>query len=109
MDRKTYSFFFFFFLSLKITLLYQSHFFFQLLISFSHILRYTQASPAASFMHNQEDLFHFFALDFTSNPNLALHSADLYLKAAFANEAIEKIISIYREYYKERGGNNFLL
>lgn len=59
-----------------------------------------QASPMASFIHNNAQMFHFFSLDFDSNQNQALHAADLYMKGAFLNEAIEKILSIYRETYK---------
>ena len=56
--------------------------------------RYTQVRSFASHMHNEDDFFQYFALDFHEDV-VGLHGRDLLHKAAFVNEALRVIKKLY--------------
>ncbi len=45
-------------------------------------------------MHNEDQFFQYFALDFNEGP-VALHAGDVVDKAAFTNEALKQIRDLY--------------
>lgn len=59
-----------------------------------HLGSVDQSRSFASYMHNDDNLFQYFALDFNDEA-IALHGADILTKADFLNKAIEAIVSLY--------------
>lgn len=61
-----------------------------------------QSRSFASYMHNDDNLFQYFALDFNDEA-IALHGADILTKADFLNKAIEAIVSLYDQNSNSKG------
>jgi hypothetical protein len=47
-------------------------------------------------MHNRDEVFQYFAVDFRSS-DLAVHGSNALTKAVFVNDAIKTILALYKE------------
>lgn len=53
-----------------------------------------QARSFASFMHNEDNILQYFAIDFNEEI-IGLHASEILSKAAFVNDALEEILTLY--------------
>jgi len=61
-----------------------------------------QARSFASFMHNDDKFLQYFALDFGTDL-MAVHGGNILKIAAFTNEAINFINSLYEKKFPSKG------
>lgn len=60
-----------------------------------------QVRSFASYMHNGDEYFQYFALDFNESLS-AIHGSLIIQQAIYLNEALQKIISLYKKYDDSR-------